>query len=260
MRIFLSHTSADRDFAERLATDLRNEGCNVFTYFDAISPGESIAEKIATAILESDAVIILLSKESAQNPWVNSEIALARAQIERGAPRRILPVVIQKDSELPFFIKDLLYLDLSDQYKYEHGLPRLVQALKQTQEETQPSDKEKSRRARKEMAKAREAAMIVEERLYSEYRSIQHFFISQVMRMALVAGFLFGVLASLLARYSKLHWSLVLVSALMFFIGMSVPIFLFFRYRRFELERLARLKHSFENVFERLQEEGEVAE
>ncbi len=260
MKVFLSHTSRDREFAEQLTSDLRAAECDVFSYFDAISPGESISEKIATAILESDALIILLSKESAQSPWVSSEIALAKAQIERGARRRILPVVIQKDAELPFFIKDLLYLDLSNEDNYKKNLPRLIQALKQAEAEIQPIDKTKAQRAREEMSKAREAAMIVEERMFNEYKSFHQFFISLVMRMASLAALFLGIVASLLVIYFKLHWSLVLAGVLMFFVGMSVPIFLFLRYRRFQLESLARLKQRFEDVFERLREREEMSE
>jgi hypothetical protein len=259
MRVFVSHTSRDRNLAEQIASDLRAEGCNVFTYFDAIAPGDSIAEKIATSIIESDAVIVLVSKESAQNPWVNSEIALARAQIERGVRHRILPVVIQKEAEVPFFIKDLFYLDLSDEEKYKENMPRLVRALKQTEAEGAPVDRQKTHRAREEMARAREAAMIVEERFYHEYRSIQQSFISQVMRMALLAGLSLGIVATVLTLFSTIHWTVVLAGALLFFVGMSVPIFLFYRYRRVELERLARLKHSFQDVIESLQDKGEVS-
>jgi hypothetical protein len=262
MKIFLSHTSSDKEFAEKLASDLRAAGCDVFTYFDTIAIGDSIAEKIATGILDSDVMILLLSKKSAQSSWVTSEIALARAQIERGKRKYIFPIVIQKDSEIPFFIKDLLYLDLSDNDEYRKNMPLLIKTLRQTEEEllhdkttssfvlekmykykeehnkvkldelrkeiNSISSQLTANKARAEMAHAQEWAMNEEELHHKYTKALHDIFIYQVMRIGAVVALSLGVIAIVLLFYLKITWASIFFALLIFFIGMSVPISILF--------------------------------
>lgn len=104
-KVFISHISKDTEFARRLASDLQKASIDAFVYRDAIAPGESIVEKIGSAILDSDAFVLILSRQSSANPWVNTEIALARARREKGVKHKIIPIVLEKNIDIPFFLK-----------------------------------------------------------------------------------------------------------------------------------------------------------
>ena len=251
MKVFLSHTSRDGDFAARLASDLREQGCNVFTYFEAITPGESVAERIGTAILESDAVLILLSEHSARSPWVSSEIALARARWEKGEPRRIIPIVIARSADIPFFIKDLVYLDLSDEDKYQGNLPSLVKALRESKTETR--DAAKSRRVREEMIQARKAAMVLERQFHSNQQSFRQHFILTSMATTGFATILVSLMATFLALTTKITWMLVVLVSLGVAAAIQVVMLFFFQwYRRYDLRRSARILNEMQSELARL--------
>lgn len=258
MRVFISHTHADSEFARKLATDLKDTGANVFTYFDAISPGESIAERIGSEILQSQAVIILLSQASAQNPWVISEIALARASRESGSRRRIIPIVIEKNAEIPFFIKDLLYLDFSDSDRYGDNLPRLIQALQQVDAE-KPARRE-GQKARERMVRAREMALILEKEFHNEQYAMRQHYISMVMQIAIIASLFVGLAGVFATIYMKISWPLLAAISISFFLGMFIPFFLFMRYRRQELDRLSELQSHFRATMSEITELKEEKE
>ena len=61
--IFLSHTSIDKPFVEKLAKDLENIGINVWYDKYEIKVGESILWKIDEGIRESEYLGIVISKE-----------------------------------------------------------------------------------------------------------------------------------------------------------------------------------------------------
>ena len=68
--IFLSHTSVDKPFVEKLAKDLTRLGINA--WFDKwnIKIGESITWKIDEGIRENEYLGIILSPEALNSEWV----------------------------------------------------------------------------------------------------------------------------------------------------------------------------------------------
>ncbi len=252
MRVFLSHTHADREFARKLASDLKEAGFDVFTYLDAISPGESIAERIGAEILQSQAVIILLSQASAQNPWVISEIALVRASRESGSRHRIIPIVIEQNVEIPFFIKDLLYLDLSDSDRYRDNFLRLTRALQQVDAER--PERREGQKARERMLRAREMVLVLEKEFHHEQSAMRQHFISIVIGIATIASLFVGLASVLAIIYIKISWPLLAAVSISFFLGMFIPFFLFMRYRRQELDRLAKLRSNLRATLSELTE------
>lgn len=62
--IFLSHTSIDKPFVEKLARDLTRLGINVWYDKYEIKVGESILWKIDKGIRESEYLEIVISREA----------------------------------------------------------------------------------------------------------------------------------------------------------------------------------------------------
>ncbi len=108
---FLSYSSSDRKKAEKLHRDLENfpipkelreheivPGLKVgkhlrpiFRDRDELSGSASLSEAIATAVRQSEFLIVLCSRDSAESEWVQREIEVFR---ENGKKNRILPLIL----------------------------------------------------------------------------------------------------------------------------------------------------------------------
>lgn len=99
-RVFLSHSTQDKDFVENLASRLTKAGLDVWYDKWEIRVGDSIAEKIEDGISASDFLIVVLSKNSVKSPWVRRELdaAITREISRKGA--YILPVLAE-NCEIP---------------------------------------------------------------------------------------------------------------------------------------------------------------
>lgn len=131
-RVFLSYSFSDKAHVERLRFDLAQHGFAVVAPEDVVEPGESITREIGEAISSADAVAVFLSRASNQSPWVSKEISLALAQQAEGTLKRIVPVLLEPNVEIPPFLRDIKYIDLSSTRDYARNLNTFIQALKTT--------------------------------------------------------------------------------------------------------------------------------
>jgi len=124
--IFLSHTSIDKPFVEKLAKDLTKLGINVWYDKYQIKVGESILWKIDEGIRESEYLGIVISKEALQSEWVKTEIESAwQKQVEKKG-NFVLPIYY-RDCEMPLVLRGLKYADFRADYK--QGLEDLVKVF-----------------------------------------------------------------------------------------------------------------------------------
>ena len=96
MKVFLSHSNANRDVAELIYHSLQNERYDVFFDGEAKSlpPGEEFDGRIREAIRKCDLFVFLASAESlAPRCYALTELAMAQERWKR-ASGRILPVMI----------------------------------------------------------------------------------------------------------------------------------------------------------------------
>jgi hypothetical protein len=125
-RVFLSHSSIDRPFVDRLAFDL--ERVNVGVWYDKweIRVGDSLIEKISQGIESSDYLAIVLSPDSVKSEWVKREVnaALIRELEEKEVV--ILPILIT-DCEIPILLREKKYADFRK--SYEDGFEELLFAV-----------------------------------------------------------------------------------------------------------------------------------
>lgn len=129
VRVFLSHAAADREFARRLREDLSAANIQVWDDEEILDPGDSIQAELAAAINSADAVLILISQAASRSPWMTRELAHALTTKVENPQLRIVPVLIEKGAELPFVLRDLVYVDLSSPQAYKQNLPSLLHAL-----------------------------------------------------------------------------------------------------------------------------------
>ena len=114
--IFISYSSKDKEFAVRLATDLRLMGLKVWIDKWEMRVGDSLNKKIAEGISNSGWFCVVLSPNSVTSPWVQKEL---NAGLERELEKRdvfILPILL-KDCEIPLFLRDKVYADFRNSYE-----------------------------------------------------------------------------------------------------------------------------------------------
>lgn len=124
---FLSHSSKDKPFIRQLAADLTANGVGVWLDEQRIRVGDSIPERIAQGLAESDYFLVAISAASVDSPWVTKELngALVREIEKRNVS--VLPLRLD-DSPMPESIKDKKYADFSESYK--SGLASLITSVK----------------------------------------------------------------------------------------------------------------------------------
>ncbi|MDO9519210.1 MAG: toll/interleukin-1 receptor domain-containing protein [Pseudohongiella sp.] len=124
---FLSHSSADKPFIRQLAADLTANGIGVWLDEQRIRVGDSIPDKIAQGLAESDYFLIGMSQKSSESAWVQKELNNALMSEVQRRNVHVLPLKLD-DTSMPQIISDKKYADFSKSYKA--GLDELLTALK----------------------------------------------------------------------------------------------------------------------------------
>lgn len=124
---FLSHSSKDKAIIRQIAADLSAEGIAVWLDEQRIHVGDSIPEKIAQGLAQSDFFLIALSENSVGSEWVKRE--LNNALVHEISKRKIaiLPLKLSP-CEIPVLISDKKYADFSESYR--DGLEAVIAAIK----------------------------------------------------------------------------------------------------------------------------------
>ena len=104
---FISYSTRDIALANQTKVMLEQTGSHVFLAEYSLAPGSFLSTEITKAIKDCDLFLLLWSRNSQSSEWVPQEIGIAR-----GVDRAILPVVLDRGTGLPGFIKDLKYLPL----------------------------------------------------------------------------------------------------------------------------------------------------
>ncbi len=124
--IFLSHTSVDKPFVEKLAKDLKRIGVEVWYDKWQISVGESITWKIESGIRENEYLGIILSSEALQSEWVKSELSAAWVKQMKSRKVFILPI-LYRECDIPLLLADKKYADFRS--SYDDGLQTLARVF-----------------------------------------------------------------------------------------------------------------------------------
>ena len=84
---FISYSSHNQDFAERLYADLQNKGVRCWFAPEDMKIGDKIRHAIDSAIRLKDKLLVILSETSVSSQWVETEVETAmEEERERGEP------------------------------------------------------------------------------------------------------------------------------------------------------------------------------
>ncbi|HEX5440442.1 MAG TPA: toll/interleukin-1 receptor domain-containing protein, partial [Ktedonobacterales bacterium] len=76
MRIFVSHSHTDDEFADQLVVELRNAGADV--WYDKENLGQAhIRDTVEREMRKRDVFIVVLSPTALESKWVKAEINAA---------------------------------------------------------------------------------------------------------------------------------------------------------------------------------------
>lgn len=114
--VFLSHTSIDKPFVEKLARDLNCLGIDAWVDKYEIKVGESIFWRVEEGLRESEYFAIVLSPEALASEWVRSEIAVAWDKKMLTGKNAILPL-LYRDCKIPVLLKTIKYADFRHDYQ-----------------------------------------------------------------------------------------------------------------------------------------------
>lgn len=89
---FISYSTIDQDFAERLHNDLQSNGVRCWFAPEDAQGGRKLHEQIEEAIRVYDKLLIILSPNSMASEWVRTEIANARRREVAQRRRMLFPV------------------------------------------------------------------------------------------------------------------------------------------------------------------------
>jgi hypothetical protein len=126
MSIFISYSSKDSEFAEKLAFELVKNGIKVWIDKWALKAGDSLIDRIQSAIGDSAFLLIILSKNSVASEWCKKELnsALVRELEEKKVV--VIPVVME-ECQVPLFLREKLYANFKG--GFENGILQLLKPL-----------------------------------------------------------------------------------------------------------------------------------
>ena len=122
--VFISYSRRDKEFVERLGSDLRAMGFTPWLDVENITPGSNWQAAIVEAVGSAAAFIYVISREALRSAFMSTELAHFAA---RGKP--VIPVIIEDVdvAELPPALAALQWADFRD--AYESGMASLARAL-----------------------------------------------------------------------------------------------------------------------------------
>lgn len=114
-KVFISHSSNDKQFVRSLAVDLAAIGHQPWLDEWEIFAGESIVERVGAGVEDADLMVVILSRNAVVSKWVENEWQ-AKYWTEVNERRvAVIPIVLD-DCEVPTLLRAKKYVDFRDDY------------------------------------------------------------------------------------------------------------------------------------------------
>jgi len=126
MPIFMSYSHHDKDFVDTLAAHLVKHRARVWVDRWELSVGDSIVERVQSAIQEASALLVVLSKASVRSQWCKKELSAGLVRELEEKRVVVLPVLVE-DCDIPMLLRDKLYADFRT--SFQDGLKVTLEAI-----------------------------------------------------------------------------------------------------------------------------------
>jgi hypothetical protein len=141
--LFISYSSLDQDFVNRLLPSLNAAGYETWVDREAIHGGTMWRRQIVEGITGADAVLLLLSPNSVTSDNVRKELDIADEAKKPLLPIEAVRVVIPK--EMTYQLAGVQRIDLAT--NFDRGVTRLLEALRQITEGGAPVSRQPESKA-----------------------------------------------------------------------------------------------------------------
>lgn len=142
---FISYSSKNQDFAERLHADLQAKGVRCWFAPEDLKIGDRLRYAIDEAIRVHDKLLLILSETSVESQWVEQEVERA-LQKERQAPGRtvLFPIrvdeaVMEAEASWANYLRNTRHIGNFSQWKehdaYQRAFQRLLRDLNRVEGE-----------------------------------------------------------------------------------------------------------------------------
>ncbi|MGH2503201.1 MAG: toll/interleukin-1 receptor domain-containing protein, partial [Ktedonobacterales bacterium] len=132
-RIFISHSSADKDFGLKLERELKQAlGDNDAVFYDSdggLRGGDQWPQRLQQELGERTVFVLILSPQAAQSAWVRKEWNYALMQATSIGGKIIVPVMRQETPLWPF-LTDLQVIDFTDPARFDAAFADLLVAVR----------------------------------------------------------------------------------------------------------------------------------
>lgn len=108
MKVFISHSPEDKEYARALASMLKEDEFEPWLVEGWIA-GADLHVEAAHALASSHAMVVVVSPESMESPWVQSEIQFALGSANYKG--RVLPIVLGPVKSMPWILNQLGRID-----------------------------------------------------------------------------------------------------------------------------------------------------
>ncbi|MGH7450587.1 MAG: toll/interleukin-1 receptor domain-containing protein [bacterium] len=136
MKVFISHSHSqiDEPLVRTVTKALQNAGLEVWDDRIEIFPGDNWAEKVAQALRESEAMVVLLTPNALDSQWVDHDIGYALGEyrfrnrlvtVLAGPPEKL------PEEKIPWILRRLKIIKLGENGKEDH-IKQIAQALLET--------------------------------------------------------------------------------------------------------------------------------
>ena len=136
---FISYSSQDRDFADRLYADLQAKGIRCWLDHEHLKIGDEIRDVIEVSIRVHDKLLLVLSAHSVASKWVRNEVetALEKERRQRRPvlfPIRLDEAVMETEAGWAGLVRRRRHIGDFRGWKehdaYQKGFARLLRDLK----------------------------------------------------------------------------------------------------------------------------------
>lgn len=121
-QVFISYSRKDLPFVEKLVSDLKETGVDVWYDLSGLEGGSRWGVEIRKAIKNSDYVIVVLSPDSVESEWVEREYLFSGNQ-----KKKILPIMY-RECEIPLSFLNLNYIDVQGE-NYSRNFEKIKRFL-----------------------------------------------------------------------------------------------------------------------------------
>ncbi len=126
MGVFISYSSKDAEFANRLSMKLIEN--RIQTWLDKweMQPGDSLVDKIQAGLAESSFLLVVLSKNSVESEWCKKELNSGLIREIKEKRVVVIPLLVE-DCDVPVFLQEKLYADF--RADFDAGFAELIRPL-----------------------------------------------------------------------------------------------------------------------------------